>query len=184
MIYRMHVLLGLGCAGLLALAACSSSGGGTHDTSPGGTANTTVAVRSAGDLGDVLTDADGKTLYASDEEMNGKIVCDTQACLQFWTPLVVADSTPTGPSSITAKLTTIARPDGKMQVALNGAPLYSFSEDHSAGDTKGDNFTDKFGGQSFTWHAATPTGFASQAPGQPSSPSAPSYSYPNGGGGY
>lgn len=180
--YRMHALLGLGGAGLLALAACSSSGGSkTDNPPPGGSGNTTVAVRSAGDLGNVLTDADGKTLYASDEEMSGKIVCDTQACLQFWTPLVVADSTPTGPSSITAKLTTIARPDGKMQVALNGAPLYSFSEDHSAGDTKGDNFTDKFGSQSFTWHAATPAGIASQAPGQPS---APSYSYPNGGGGY
>lgn len=161
--YRIHALLGLSGAGLLALAACSSSGGDKADTpASGGSGNTTVAVRSAGDLGDVLTDSSGHTLYASDEEMSGKLLCTTQDCLTFWTPLVVADSTPSGPSSITAKLSTIARPDGKMQVTLNGAPLYTFEEDHSAGQTKGNDFTDKFGSQSFTWHAATPSGFASQ----------------------
>ncbi|HEY7049987.1 MAG TPA: hypothetical protein VH373_22420 [Jatrophihabitantaceae bacterium] len=181
----MQAMLGLGSAGLLALTACSSSGGSKADTAPasGGSGGMTVNVSNVSGTGDVLTDSNGHTLYSSDEEASGKILCDTKACLTFWQPLLVADGSPTGPSSITAKLTTVTRPDGKMQVALNGAPLYSFTEDHSSGDTKGNNFTDNFGSQSFTWHVATPAGIASQAPGQSSAPSTPSYSYPNGGGG-
>lgn len=181
----MQALLGLGSAGLLALTACSSSGGSKADTGqPSGGSGMTVNVGNVSGTGNVLTDSQGRTLYASDEEASGKILCDSKACLTFWQPLLVADGQPTGPSSITAKLTIIARPDGKMQVALNGAPLYSFTEDHSSGDAKGNNFSDKFGSQSFTWHVATPAGIATQAPGQqPSSPSSPSYSYPNGGGG-
>lgn len=143
----------------------------------------TVQVRNISGTGDVLTDPNGHTLYASQEETSGKVLCTSQACLAFWTPLVVADGKPTGPSSLTAKLSTVTRPDGKMQVALNGQPLYTFEEDHSAGDAKGNNFTDSFGSQHFTWHAATPAGIMSQAPGQPSSPAAPSYSYGGGGGG-
>jgi predicted lipoprotein with Yx(FWY)xxD motif len=165
----IRTLLGITAAGVLA-AACSSSGGGSTTSQAGGS-GMTVNVRST-DQGDVLTDANGHTLYSSDEEASGKLLCTTQACLAFWTPLVVADGQPSGPSSVTAKLTTVARPDGKPQVALNGAPLYTFEEDHSAGQTKGDDFTDKFGSQSFTWHVATPSGIsASQAP----TPSSSSY---------
>ena len=172
-------------AAMLVATACSSSGGSKADTgtASAGGGGMTVNVTNISGTGDVLTDSQGHTLYASDEEASGKILCDSKACLTFWQPLLLADGQPTGPSSITAKLTTVARPDGKMQVALDGAPLYSFTEDHSSGDAKGNNFSDNFGSQSFTWHVATPAGIASQGPGQASSPAAPSYSYPNGGGG-
>lgn len=179
-------LFGATGAALLVAAACSSGGAKGTGQSGGGTQSAgggmTVNVSNVSGTGDVLTDGQGHTLYASEQEASGKILCDTTACTTFWQPVLVADGLPTGPSSITAKLSTITRPDGKMQVALNGAPLYSFSEDHSSGDAKGNNFSDKFGNQSFTWHVATPTGIASSAPG-PSAPSTPSYSYPGGGGG-
>lgn len=171
--YKMQAaVLGLGGAGMLALAACSSSGGArAANTAPmGGSSGTTVDVRSVGSAGNVLTDAQGHTLYASEQEAGGKVMCTSQACTTFWQPVLAGDSKPTGPSSLTAKLTTITRPDGKMQVALNGDPLYTFTEEHGAGQLKGDGFKDNFGGQHFTWHVATPTGVASQAPAPSSAP--------------
>jgi predicted lipoprotein with Yx(FWY)xxD motif len=176
-----YALLGIGGAGVLALAACSSSGGSSSGATPASGGGTTVAVRSVSGTGNVLTDAQGHTLYASEQEANGKVMCTSSACLTFWQPLVVADGMPSGPSSITAKLTTVARPDGKMQVALNGTPLYTFTEDHSAGQVSGNGFKDSFGSQHFTWHVATPSGIAI-APASPSGGASTSGGY--GGGGY
>lgn len=181
-ITAMSGLFGAAGAALLVAAGCSSSGGGSKSAGqPAGNADTTVQVRSAGSAGTVLTDAQGKALYASDQEASGKLVCTSSACTAIWAPLLVADGKPTGPSSITAMLGTVARPDGKMQVALDGRPLYTFTFDHSAGQVNGNGTKDSFNGTNFVWHVATPTGVsASQAPAPaPSS----SYSYPNGGGG-
>lgn len=180
-----YALLGIGGAGLVAAAACSSSTGSSSGATPASGGATTVAVRSVSGTGNVLTDAQGHTLYASEQEANGKLLCTSSACLTFWQPLVVADGKPTGPSSLTAKLTTVARPDGKMQVALNGSPLYTFTEDHSAGQVSGNGFKDNFGSQQFTWHVATPSGIAA-APASPSggTSSGGGGGYGGGGGGY
>jgi predicted lipoprotein with Yx(FWY)xxD motif len=176
--------IGIGGAALLATAACSSSSGSSSPGTPASAGGTTVAVRSVSGTGNVLTDTQGHTLYASEQEANGKLMCTSSACNTFWQPLLVADGKPTGPSSLTAKLTTVTRPDGKMQVALNGSPLYTFTEDHSAGQISGNGFKDSFGSQHFTWHVATPAGIAS---GAPSSPGSGGYSssggYGGGGGG-
>ena len=45
------------------------------------------------------------------------------------------------------------RPDGSQQVTADGTPLYTFSED-SQGKVTGNDFSDAFAGQQFTWHAA------------------------------
>jgi hypothetical protein len=85
--------------------------------------------------------------------------------------------------SVTGKLGSIQRPDnGESQLTYNGKPLYTFRLDSGPGQAHGNNFVDSFGGQTFTWHAATAGGTApAPATGQPSS--APGYgSY--GGGGY
>jgi predicted lipoprotein with Yx(FWY)xxD motif len=163
-----YALIGIGGAGLLAMAACSSSSGSSSGATPASGGGTTVAVRSVSGTGNVLTDTQGHTLYASEQEANGKVMCTSSACTTFWQPLLVADGQPTGPSSLTAKLTTVTRPDGTMQVALNGSPLYTFTEDHSAGAVGGNGFKDSFGSQHFTWHVATPSGIAATAPSSPS----------------
>jgi predicted lipoprotein with Yx(FWY)xxD motif len=172
-----YALLGIGGAGLLAAAACSSSDGssGAPPASGGGT---TVAVRSVAGTGDVLTDAKGRALYTTDQEAGGKVVCTTSDCLAIWTPVLVADGKPTGPASISAKLGTVTRPDGKMQVALDGRPLYTFTFDHSAGEVSGNGTKDSFNGTDFTWHVATPSGISqSQAPAPASSSYAPNNGY-------
>lgn len=171
------LLAGAAVAGAIAVAGCSSSGGGSAGSGGsvgqgsaaqnGSAGASTVAVRDAGSVGQVLTDAKGRTLYVSDQESSGKVPCATQDCTAIWAPVLVPDGQqPTGPDSVMTALSTVHRPDGKVQVALDGKPLYTFTFDHGAGDVNGDGQKDSFAGTNFTWHAATPSG---AAPSQPSS---------------
>jgi predicted lipoprotein with Yx(FWY)xxD motif len=167
--------------GMLILAGCSSTGSsaGTQPSGTAGTSGTTLTVRDASGHKGVLTNADGRTLYDSDQE-DGTVLCKSSGCLAIWTPLTVSAGTiPTGPAQLTGKLTTMKRPDGKTQVALDGKPLYTFSFDPGAGQVNGDGQTDSFDGTNFTWHVATAPGAASApAPSAPASSGTGGYNYP------
>ena len=71
-------------------------------------------------------------------------------------------------AGVTGALTTFARPDGTMQVAINGFPLYYYSGDTKAGDTTGQG---KFG----KWFVASPTGAAPAGSAAPSASSGGGY---------
>lgn len=171
-------------AGLL--AACSggngstaAAGGGPGTSQAGGT---TIATRSVAGVGTVLTDQAGKTLYTPQQEANGAIKC-TAGCLSFWFPVTVGSGvTPHASTALTGKLGSIKRSDdGMRQLTYNGKPLYTFRLDAAPGEVKGNDFSDHFGSQSFTWHAVTSSGAATG--GQPAS--TPSYNpYPSGNSGY
>ena len=165
MMINARGLVAIAAFGGMALAACSSATKSAEPAGGGGNANTVVAERDVSGAGQVLTDNSGKTLYMSDQEMSGKLICTTKECQTFWTPLTVDNGQkPTGPSDVSAMLATVTRPDGSKQVTLKGAPLYTFSFDHAAGDAMGNNFKDSFDGVHFTWHAATASGAAAPAP--------------------
>jgi predicted lipoprotein with Yx(FWY)xxD motif len=157
--------------GMLVIAGCassstSSSPAATQAAAGGSGARTTVEVGTVSGTGTVLVDGQGRTLYLDDQENQaGKILCSSSDCTAIWMPLLVpAGQTPTAPATVTGKLATIARPGGKTQVTLNGAPLYTFLLDHGAGKANGDGQSDSFDGTSFTWHAVTPAGAAATAP--------------------
>jgi predicted lipoprotein with Yx(FWY)xxD motif len=167
------------------LAACGSAGpggsaAGGHQaaTSP----RVVVSARSLPGIGTVLVDSSGDTLYSPQQEAHGTILC-TASCLSFWFPVQVRAGTALrGPGSVTGKLGTIRRPGGTTQLTINGRPLYTFRLDQAPGQAHGNDYTDHFGGVSFTWHAITASGTPAE-PGQHSSP-APGYSAPAGGTGY
>ena len=161
-------------------AACGSNDSGNGGGSAGsGSDAAAVKTSASGNLGPILVNTDGKTLYFADGESKGSIKC-TGECLGFWTPLTAAGAAPQASGDLTAQFTMVKRPGGDMQVAYNGHPLYTFKLDKSAGDTMGNDFSDDFGGTSFTWHAVTPTGAAAAEGGGGTEPSSPSYQ----GGGY
>jgi predicted lipoprotein with Yx(FWY)xxD motif len=117
----------------------------------------------------LLVNRRGFTLYHLSVERKGHFICTSSACLAEWHPLVVKrGTTPTGAKS----LTTVKRPDGRLQVAYRGGPLYTFDEDHKPGDMNGNGFKDVG-----TWHVVTVSGAATPAP-------APSSGGVYGGGGY
>jgi len=81
------------------------------------------------------------------------------ACAAKWPPLTVAAADTLKPdASVTAKLSTFARPDGALQVTLDGAPLYYFAADTKAGDTTGQGVGGK-------WYVASPAGAAASPAG-------------------
>ena len=140
---------GAAVAATLVLAACG--GGSGSSTSSSSTSGTAVNVKSIDGKSNVLVDADGKALYSSNVEANGKIMC-TDGCTSFWKPLTTDTAKPAA-SPDAGKVGVIKRPDGSMQVAIAGKPLYTFAED-SRGKIKGDGFTDDFSGRHFIWHTA------------------------------
>jgi predicted lipoprotein with Yx(FWY)xxD motif len=157
-------LAAVAAAGLL--AACGSAGTGANFGAGGasvaqGTAasrGTVISVRKLPGVGTVLVDRSGKTLYSAQQEADGKIIC-TGGCLGFWFPVrVAAGAALHAPSGVTGALGTVHRPGGMSQLTVNGRPLYTFRLDQVPGQVHGNNFTDTFGGTSFTWHALTTSG--------------------------
>jgi predicted lipoprotein with Yx(FWY)xxD motif len=105
-------------------------------------------------LGAIVVDAKGLTLYHLTSE-HGKIVC-TGACTSFWPPVLWAGKgKPTlGAGLNAAKLGTIKRPNGKLQVTYNKLPLYRFHLDKTAGQANGEGIADPPG----TWYAISTAG--------------------------
>ena len=87
----------------------------------------------------ILVNRKGRTLYSLSAERHGRFICTDATCLSLWKPLVVAKGTkPSGAN----RLSIVRRPDGTVQVAFRGLPLYAFTGDHKRGDIKGNGFTD------------------------------------------
>ncbi len=102
-------------------------------------------------LGEVVTDADGFTLYRFDEDTAdpSTTACEGD-CATTWPPVLTRNEIVyTGIDA--SLLGTLTREDGSVQVTLAGWPLYRFSGDTEAGDTNGE----AVGG---TWFTAAPDG--------------------------
>jgi predicted lipoprotein with Yx(FWY)xxD motif len=141
-------------AASLVLVACGGGPAGTT-TKPARTATksqsaSTLSVKSVAGIGNVLVDSEGRALYASDLEADGKVAC-VKGCTAFWQPLTVDSGTPMAPAEA-GKLGVVRRPDGTRQVTAGGKLLYTFTED-SPGKVTGNGFSDDFDGRHFTWNA-------------------------------
>jgi predicted lipoprotein with Yx(FWY)xxD motif len=182
MVGKTSVLSGLAAAAAGLLAACSSSGAGAAPaaSSPAAAGHgTVVAARHLSGVGMVLVDHAGKTIYSPEQEANGTIHC-TSSCLSFWFPVTVSSASNLPHAhGLSGVLGTVHRPDdGKTQLTYNGEPLYTFRLDQSPGQAHGNNFTDTFGGTSFTWRAVTASGTPGGAGSAGASPSSSAYQGP------
>ena len=123
-------------------------------------AATVVTAKSNPTLGTILADSSGMTLYTLMN--NGQPVLCTGACAVAWPPLTVASGTPvTGPAGVTG-LGTTSNANGSA-VTFEGAPLYTFVNDHSSADANGNGIV-AFGGTFQVVTVASPTtGFPQQA---------------------
>jgi predicted lipoprotein with Yx(FWY)xxD motif len=129
----------------------SPTGSPTLDSSPRAT-TLNVATSS---LGQILIDAEGRTLYLFMRDSNNTSNC-TGGCAQTWPPLLVT-GTPTGGLGVEAsKIGTTSRSDGGTQVTYNGHPLYHYAQDSAPGDTEGQ-------GVGGNWFVVSPQGEAIQS---------------------
>jgi predicted lipoprotein with Yx(FWY)xxD motif len=133
---------GVAALGLLVLAGCGSStdeGGsaaGSGTSSAGGTGDAVLTTADS-DLGEIVVDADGRTVYVFDKDTagSGQSACSGD-CLAKW-PAVEAESDAPEVDGVTGDVGTITRDDGTKQVTLGGMPLYLYAADSQAGDVTG-----------------------------------------------
>ncbi len=131
---------------LAALTVAAAACGGNDDEGSGTAApaepattaapaanGATVAVAS-GKLGDILVDADGRTLYAFTKDKGDQSACSGE-CATNWPALTGPATAGTGAQA--ALLSTAMQADGSSQVTYGGKPLYYFAGDAKAGDTNG-----------------------------------------------
>ena len=98
---------------------------------------------------EMLTDANGMTLYAFTPDPAGQSTC-TGDCATNWPPLFVDGDTL--PADLDPSLFSLApNADGGNVLAINGHPLYTFAGDAAPGDVNGQGLGDK-------WYAVTPEG--------------------------
>ncbi|WP_049894179.1 hypothetical protein [Salinarchaeum sp. Harcht-Bsk1] len=101
-----------------------------------------VQIREHSDLGNILVDGEGMTLYMfdSDSQGSGSSAC-SGGCADAWPPLTVEEE-PMAGTDLDAELTTFDRSGGSTQVAANGWPLYNYAQDSEPGDATGQGVQD------------------------------------------
>lgn len=143
-------LLAAGCGGQGEMpeydAAPAEGEAGASPDAPDGA----LAVREGTGVGDVVTDADGYTLYmyTPDGTEPAAPSC-TGDCAKQWPPALDEGGDPEG---IDADLVgSLDREDGESQVTLDGRPLYRYAGDVEPGDVNGE-------GMGGLWYAVAPDG--------------------------
>jgi len=150
------------------LTACGSSGDDTSagsDTStaaeaPSETASEAPSQEAAGStdlataetsLGTVVVDGKGMTAYyfLKDTKGSGTSACSGE-CAAAWPAITTENATPTV-SGVTGEVGTITGTDGKLQITIDGRPIYTFAQDTAPGDVNGQ-------GLNSVWYVIAPDG--------------------------
>src|SRR6266540_3982916 len=106
-------------------------------------------------LGRVLVNSKGHTLYLFKRDKSGKSLCKA-SCPKFWPPLLRHGKLTAGSGVKASLLGTTRRSNGSLQVTYNKHPLYTYILDKKAGQTKGEGVL-AFGAK---WYAVSARGRA------------------------
>lgn len=158
---------GLGILALaIALTGCGGSPGASSSssaTSPSPAASSSSAPASStpagaaelktasSSVGERVVAANGKSVYvfAKDVKDSGKSAC-TGGCATNWPAVTTTSAKPTV-DGVTGTIGTIPTADGKMQITINGMPIYFYSKDEDSSDTYGQ-------GVGGVWFMVSPSG--------------------------
>ncbi|HUG84921.1 MAG TPA: hypothetical protein VMM13_10170 [Euzebya sp.] len=88
------------------------------------------------DLGQILVDGDGLTLYGFTNDSDGTSAC-TGDCAATWPPLIVEEDFTVAEGLDAATFSTTEREDGSLQLVVGDWPLYYFAADGGPGDVNG-----------------------------------------------
>jgi predicted lipoprotein with Yx(FWY)xxD motif len=124
-------------------------GGGAEASSGDGI----ISAAKVGDLGTVLVDSQGLTLYDFHKDKGSTSSC-YDACAAAWPPLLTEGNPQAQGPADRSMLGTTKRKEGTVQVTYNGWPLYTYAGDQSPGEANG-NDIDQFGAE---WYALQPNG--------------------------
>ncbi len=148
--------------GAAALAACgmilsACSGGITaasFTTTPTTARGVTLSTESS-PAGRILATPSGRTLYDFTPDRPTSSSCTSGLCVTLWPPLLTTTTTPKVATGLDQSLvSTIRRPDGRLQIAYAGRPLYSWKGDTTPGMITGQAILNVGG----YWYVLAPTG--------------------------
>jgi predicted lipoprotein with Yx(FWY)xxD motif len=159
----------VGCGGGDSSTSASDSGSTTPAASGGGA--TTVDVANNPELGEILVDSQGRTMYMFEKDESDESYCNGD-CAGEWPPVTTQGTPKAGAGVSASMISTVKREDGSTQVAFDGHPLYLYAEDTKPGDVKG-NEVDEFGAE---WYALHPSGEQTEEGGSSSGGSGSGYS--------
>jgi predicted lipoprotein with Yx(FWY)xxD motif len=165
---RILVLATSAALGLTTVAACA---GGEQNAAPPAQQQTNqqppdpnqvkLIATNVGQLGQVVTDAAGMTLYRFDNDSASPPVSNcNDKCADTWPPELATSSTATLDGIDQSAVGVILRKDGTKQITINGWAVYRYKQDKAPGDAKGQGLMQK-------WFAITPQG--KKAAGAPAS---------------
>jgi predicted lipoprotein with Yx(FWY)xxD motif len=109
---------------------------------------TTVKVSETAELGQFLTDSEGRTLYLFTKDTEKGVSTCGGDCATNWPPYTATEPL-TLPDGVDGELSLVDTPDGVKTVAYNGIPLYYFAGDSAPGDTNGQ-------GKGEVWYVVAP----------------------------
>lgn len=106
-------------------------------------------------LGTIVVNASGLTLYHLTSETKSQVQCNG-VCADFWLPVLAAGQAKPklGAGVVAAKIGTVKRPDGKLQVTYAGFPLYRYYLDKKPGQDHGEGVRYGTG----VWYAVSTAG--------------------------
>jgi predicted lipoprotein with Yx(FWY)xxD motif len=166
---KKHLSIGLSAFALAALLSGCAGGSGTTTPAPAPTSaaaasSAPASAAAAAELkaapsraGQIVVDGKGMSVYyfTKDTKGSGTSACK-DACLTAWPPVTTASDAP-AVDGVTGTVGTIATPDGKKQVTINGMPVYYYAKDQAAGDILGQ-------GVNSVWYLVAPSGEMITAP--------------------
>ena len=136
---RFAFIVGAVVLGLSALTACAADEKpATQNDTPGSAEAAALSTADVGDVGNVVVDGSGRTLYVFDKDTAKppKSNCDG-GCAAMWPPVKAGSGTPKLDGIDASLVGTVERSDGSKQLTLKGWPLYTFAKDDEAGDAYG-----------------------------------------------
>ncbi|MDI3240323.1 hypothetical protein QK292_01920 [Arthrobacter sp. AL08] len=149
-----------GCAGSTATptspsAATTPSGGSAASpvpvSAPAPAASTPDLKVTDSTAGRIVVDGKGRSVYyyTKDAKDSGTSTC-TGGCIAAWPPVLATADAP-AVDGVAGTVGTIATPEGKKQLTINGMPVYYYAKDLAAGDIRGQ-------GVGSVWYLVAPSG--------------------------
>jgi predicted lipoprotein with Yx(FWY)xxD motif len=126
----------------LLAAALTACGGGTEKAAQSGEAKEAKAATptsikvSDSSLGQILTDQQGRTLYAFTKDKGGSSTC-TDTCIATWPALTTGGDVKAGSGLTPALVGKTERTEGATQAKYGEWPLYYYAGDAAPGDLNG-----------------------------------------------
>ncbi len=132
----------------------TTSAAATTTPSAPATKSISLAVRTLPNVGAVIVNAEGHTLYTFAPDQHSKVTC-VSSCAAVWPPLKLASGeTATGPGLKASLLSSDPDPEGGSVVTYAGWPLYTYEADSAAGQDNGQAI-EANGGH---WYVIAPSG--------------------------